>query len=113
MAITYKWIIHGFRAVSEENGQANVIKRVIYELEATDGTHTGRAKRGPGWMDFVPPDSENFVAYEDFTEEMVSAWLDQNVEDIDGLKEEARLKVEDKYLPPLALQSAPWYVPGQ
>lgn len=113
MAITYKWLIHGFRTVAEENGQHNVIKRVIFELEATDGTHKSRAKHGPGWMDFEPTDPQNFVDYENFNEDMVSTWLDQNVPNIESLKTEARLKIEDRYLPPVSSQSTPWaYDPG-
>jgi hypothetical protein len=108
MAISYKWLVHGFYALQHQGNHDKVIKRVIYELEATDGTYTARVNPGPGWIDFVPVDNDSFVPFEDFTEEMIQAWLDQTVPDAESLREQARLKVEDQHLEPLTLQTAPW-----
>lgn len=108
MAITYKWLVHGFFTAAQDNGQFNVIKRVIFELEATDGVLTSRVRSGAGWLDFAPVSADGFVQYEDFTPDMISSWLDNNVPDIDALREEARLKIEDQYLPVVATKTAPW-----
>jgi hypothetical protein len=108
MEITYKWIVHGVYALAKEGNRDKVIKRIIYELEATDGTHSAAVSNGRGWIDFVPVNDDDFVPFEDFTEEMISTWLDENVPDIENLKDKARIEVEDRYLEPLAIQTAPW-----
>jgi hypothetical protein len=108
MDITYKWVVHGVYALTKEGERDKVIKRIIYELEATDGTHSARVQCGSGWIDFVPASSENFIPFEDFTEEMIARWLDENVPDIENLKEKARIEVEDQYLQPLSIQKPPW-----
>lgn len=108
MEITYKWVVHGIYALARENDHDRVIKRVLYELEATDGTHTARVSHKPGWVDFEPVSDEEFRPFEDFTESMIHAWLDGAVPDQHILREEASQKIQDQYLEPITVTSLPW-----
>lgn len=108
MAITYKWYVNGIHTVAQENGKTNVLKRLQWALQGTDGTYTESVTRGQGFIDFAPAADGSFRPYQDFTEADLETWLGQNVPDQAELKAELDQKIQDNYLEPLVVGIAPW-----
>lgn len=82
MAITYTWNIKNMMRQVD----TKFVTSVMYELEGTDGTKTGRA---PGNITFdVPVDLSKIKPYEELTQADVAQWLQDSIppERLDVLK---------------------------
>lgn len=89
MAITYKYVVSTMNVSPEENGLTNVIKDISWAIVGNDGTNEASATSLiANRLQFVPPQSGAFKAFNDFTEAEISAWVEANANPIvvDALK---------------------------
>lgn len=113
MANTYNWVINSLDVLTSLNDLNNVVYKVHYEYIATSeevdeegNNYTGKIK---GKMDIDVPDSENFIEFEDLTEDQVIGWLESKL-NMDKFKFTADVRVK-KPVDNLELQrevETPW-----
>jgi len=75
MAITYKWTINALDTDILKEGNANVVKIIHWGMEASEGTDPVYTARVNGTHNMAH-DKDNFLAYDDLTEDKVIAWLE-------------------------------------
>jgi hypothetical protein len=74
----YKWVISALNCAVESEGLPNVINQIHWRYNATkvEGDKTYFAETY-GAVNASQPNPQNFIPYEDVTEEEVIAWLEQ------------------------------------
>ena len=103
MAKTYKWTINALDVNINEGDNSDVVYGVHWSYSVEEdgvtahniGTHS------------LQYDSENFVAYEDLTEEIVIGWLEDAL-DIDSMKEGLDSVLAEKIAPKVKTYSNPF-----
>jgi hypothetical protein len=112
MAITYKYVVTTMNVAPQENGLDNVIKDITWAIVGNDGTNEVSATSLiASRMQFVPPQSGAFKAFNEFTEAEIAAWLEANVNTIvaDSLKANIVKQLADKANTAIATPTkAPW-----
>lgn len=105
MANTYKWNINALDAKVSVDDDENVVYTVHWSLIATseDGEHTVSNIGTHG----VEYDADNFVPYEDLTEEMVIGWLEAGL-DVDSMKAGLDAQIEKLITPQEITYSNPF-----
>lgn len=105
MANTYKWNINALDAKVSVDDDENVVYMVHWSLIATseDGEHTVSNIGTHG----VEYDADNFVPYEDLTEEMVIGWLEAGL-DVDSMKAGLDAQIEKLITPQEITYSNPF-----
>jgi hypothetical protein len=73
MAITHTWSI---RALIQRNDDSGTVIRVNYTVNSTDGTISTKSQGG---VELQTENIENFIAYEDLTEELVLGWVKEKL----------------------------------
>jgi hypothetical protein len=68
----YTMSVSGLYVADDVDGHLNVVTAVVWVLTGTDGTYTATAT---GTDNIGPAHLENFVPYEDLTEEFVLTWI--------------------------------------
>jgi hypothetical protein len=71
MKNTYTWKIDKIDCFSSDNNNSNVISRVYFHIEGTDGNQIGT------WSSVktLPAPSNSFISYKSITEETIINWL--------------------------------------
>lgn len=82
--ITYNWQIIAKHTVPQSNDYTDVVVAVIWKLEAEN--ENGH-KSDIVFTSFFQTLEDNFIPYNDLTDEIVIGWI-ENKEDIDSLKAE-------------------------
>lgn len=95
MANTYTWKINAVDCYTLKDGLENVAYNVHWTLTATDGEHTASSI---GVNSIGSPNPDNFVAFEDLTEENVIAWIEAAL-DVDTMKANLDKQIEDLVAP--------------
>lgn len=103
MAKTYKWIINALDVNINEGDDSDVVYCVHWSYSVEEdgvtvnsiGTHS------------VQYDSEDFVAYEDLTEEIVIGWLEAGL-NVDSMKEGLNDRLAEKIAPKVKTYSNPF-----
>lgn len=88
--ITYTQKIFAVDVLPEAEGLSNVIGRVKWEYRAHDGVHVAWTTHT---TDLAIPESENFVSFDDVTEEIVLGWVN-DVVDLTLLQAELDLQLQ-------------------
>jgi len=73
MAITYSWKVTAIRKANLEENLENVVVHVRWEKKGVDAD--GNDGTFQGATPLTNPDPNNFLAYEDLTEEIVLDWV--------------------------------------
>ena len=84
MTASFKYNLSDFKAYSTEQAQ-NVVKSVRFEIVCE---HMGQTQRSFQPIEFNTPDFNNFTEFKDLTQEMILAWVTEQLgqEEIDALK---------------------------
>lgn len=108
MANTYNWKINALDAKVSVDDNENVVYTVHWSLIATseDKKHTV-SSIGTHSVEY---DANNFVPYEDLTEEIVIGWL-ENALDKDSIKASLDAQIE-KLITPTEITYADPFAPG-
>ena len=106
MANTYKWTINALDAkVAVEDGNENVVYTVHWGYSATDETEEHSISSiGTYGVEY---DADNFIAYEDLTEEIVIGWLEAGL-DVDSMKANLDAQIEKLLNPTETTYHAPF-----
>lgn len=103
--ITYTWSISRLDCAPSENGLANVVKVIYWDLTGQD--ENGISASINNSYPLPEPNPEAFADYSTLTEETVVGWL-QNSLDLGYLHEVLANKIERNYNSPIAPLPLPW-----
>ena len=108
MANTYNWKINALDAKVSVDGVQNVVYTVHWSLIATseNGEHTV-SNIGTHSVEY---DADNFVPYEDLTEEIVIGWLESGL-DVESIKAGLDSRIE-KLITPTEITYTDPFAPG-
>jgi len=95
MANTYSWRINAIDCYTSKDGLEKVAYNVHWSYFLTDGEHTVSMI---GVQSIGEPDAENFVAFEDLTEEAVIGWIESAM-DVEQMQENLANQLADKIAP--------------
>ena len=73
---TYTWKINAIDCYTSKDGLEKVAYNVHWSYFGTDGTHTASMI---GVQSIGEPNPENFVAFEDLTEDQVVGWISSSM----------------------------------
>ena len=73
----YKWVINAVDCYTSKEGLEKVAYNVHWSYFATEGEHTASMI---GVQSVGEPNPENFVAFEELTEEQVVEWITASIE---------------------------------
>jgi hypothetical protein len=103
--ITYKWEVLSLYTKPSLNGLTNVVKRVTWRYQITDGGNYGEIYQDTHLPD--PTDSNTYIAYPNLSEEIILGWV-QNIEDVPALEAELQLRLEKSKNPDIVENKLPW-----
>ena len=103
MAKTYKWTINALDVNINEGDNSDVVYCVHWSYSVEEGGVTAH-NIGTHSLQY---DSENFIAYEDLTEEIVIGWLEEAL-DVDSMKEGLDSVLAEKITPKVKTYSNPF-----
>jgi hypothetical protein len=103
--ITYTWNINRIYTKPLLNGLTNVIHTIDWSYIGTDENNN----RAHMQMPTLLPESseENFIPYDNITEEMVISWL-ESILNVEDLQQEIINKIENIKNPPIIELPFPW-----
>lgn len=108
MAITYDWIISNLTINETEGELKDVIKKFIWDLEGTDGKYRAVAPSGGKWINFGDADPNNFKPFNQFTKSEFDTFLNNNIANIQDLKNEIDARIEKYKQEDLSTKTPPW-----
>jgi hypothetical protein len=110
--ISYTWDILSLHTAPHENELDDVVKKVNWRFQATDGQYYGDIT---GTTELTVPTPETYVIFKNITEPIVVYWIKQNI-NYDDLVNQANQKLEDNKNPVIVEKTPPWerdgVVPG-
>lgn len=92
---TYTWKINAVDCYTSKDGLEKVAYNVHWSYFATDGEHTASMI---GVQSIGEPDPENFVAFEELTEEQVVEWISATM-DVEKMQENLDKQIADLVAP--------------
>ena len=95
MANTYTWRINAIDCYTSKEGLEKVAYNVHWSYFATDGEHTASMI---GVQSVGEPDPENFVAFEELTEEQVVEWITASM-DVEQMQESLDAQIAELAVP--------------
>ena len=95
MANTYTWKINAVDCYTSKDGLENVAYNVHWTLIATNGEHTAYSI---GVHSIGSPNPDNFVAFEDLTEDDVISWISAAM-DVEQMRANLDKQIEDLVAP--------------
>jgi len=119
MTITYTWNFDPLETKLSEDGLSDVVKTVHWQLYGVDD-ETRNTGRTIGAQSLSNPDSNEFVLFEDLTQDVVKQWVlsgminpeEEGLETVeaveDSLKAKITQQIEKKNNPPIVNRKAPW-----
>jgi hypothetical protein len=103
--ITYTWDINKIYAKPLSNGLINVIHSIDWSYTGIDENNNTASIQVP--ITLPEPSDENFIPYDDITEEMVISWL-ESILNVEDLQQGIIDKIENIKNPPLVEIPFPW-----
>ena len=103
--ITYTWNIHKIYTKPSLNDLTNVIHMIHWQYIGTDENNNTASIDLP--ITLPEPSEENFISYNNITEEMVISWL-ESILNIEDLQQGIVDKIENIKNPPLVEIPFPW-----
>ncbi len=104
MTTIFTWNLETMEVAPEENGLTDVVKLLHWHLSAYDGVNS---VSDYSTVRFGAADPDNFIPFEDLTEEEVLGWLEASI-NVTQIKAELQQKLIDLAVPPLVYKRAPW-----
>jgi hypothetical protein len=95
MANTYTWRINAVDCYTSKDGLEKVAYNVHWSYFATDGEHSASMI---GVQSVGEPDPENFVAFEELTEEQVVEWITASM-DVEKMQENLDTQIANLVAP--------------
>lgn len=92
---TYTWKINAVDCYTTKDGLEKVAYNVHWSYFATNGEHTASMI---GVQSIGEPNPDNFVAFEDLTEEQVVSWIEAAM-DVEQMKANLDKQIEDLVAP--------------
>jgi hypothetical protein len=112
MAVTYTWKIVSLK---KTNGASlsDVIVSTSWQCEGTDENGNTGIFNGATPFELASVDSENFVSYENLTEEIVVGWIKSVVVDtyLNHVQEQILRQIDMKKNPVVEVSNLPWNPP--
>lgn len=110
MAITYTWTINYMDTKLQEDGFTNVVVSCQWALQGVDGTLTAS---NYGYTKFGQPNPQDFVVYDNLTQEQVLSWVWAAPSDMGGVDKTAAeagiaAQIEAQRNPPVVVLPNPW-----
>jgi hypothetical protein len=103
--ITYKWEVLSLYTRPSLNGLEDVVRRVTWRYQATDGGNYGEIYQDTYLPD--PSDTDTYIAYPNLSEETILSWV-QSIEDVPALQAELQLRLEKSKNPDIIENKLPW-----
>jgi hypothetical protein len=105
--INYTWEILSNYTVPLEGGLPNVIKKVNWRFQASEGPYSADIYEV---TELDLPDPSDYTVYDNLTDEQVISWVKSKI-DYDNLVERVNIRLEDQKFPKLVEKSPPWIQP--
>jgi hypothetical protein len=103
--ITYTWRINKIHVRPLLNGLTNIIHTVDWDYVGIDENNNKSSVRVP--ITLPSPSEENFIPYNDITEEMIISWRG-SISNIEDLQQDITNKIELIKNPPIIELPFPW-----
>ena len=91
----YKWVINAVDCYTAKDGLEKVAYNIHWSYFATEGEHTASMI---GVQSIGEPNPDNFVAFEDLTEEQVVSWISA-VMDVEQMQSNLDKQIQDLIAP--------------
>lgn len=106
--ITTTWQFPAFDVYPTYETEANAVHIIHWRVKAEDGL--GHASEAYGTVECGPIDVNNFVPFEDLTQEIVQGWCDQQLgaEIINQIQVGLVGRINEQVSPTLETLAAPW-----
>lgn len=91
----YKWVINAVDCYTTKDGLEKVAYNVHWSYFATEGEHTASMI---GVQSIGEPNPDNFVAFEDLTEDDVISWISASM-DVEQMQANLDKQIEDLVAP--------------
>jgi hypothetical protein len=103
--INYTWQVLSLYTKPSLNGLENVVRRVTWRYQITDGGNYGEIYQDTYLPE--PSDTNGYIAYSNLTEETILSWV-QGIEDVPALQVELQLRLEKSKNPDILENKLPW-----
>lgn len=103
----YTWSIRKLFSLPKQDGLKNVVHRVNWQLDATDGEFKSMVH---GFVDIEMNSSSQFTDYMALTEQQVIDWVIQTLGEsqIESFKADLQAEIDAKTTPANPLPDKPW-----
>lgn len=105
--LEYTWEILSLYTASHENGMDNVVKKVNWRYQVTDGQYYGDIYQH---TEMSSPDPDKFIVFESLTDETIVNWLKETV-DVEELNAQVTERLESNKTPQIVEKIPPWEYP--
>jgi len=111
MTISYIWTINSMESYPQAEGQTDVVVKVNYSCEATDGTYSAAVA---GMTELKLDPDAPYTPYADLTEEQVVGWVKSvlGVEGVENRQNAAEQTLAYRFYHPVTLPN-PWDAPQE
>jgi hypothetical protein len=108
MTIAYEWKFESLDVFINYQTVTNAVESMHWQLSADDGL--GHHASAVGETKTGPVDLENFIPFEDLTEEIVQGWCEaaMGTVDVDGVKAMLAGQIDQAAAPTMASLTPPW-----
>ena len=102
--VLFNWEVLSLYAAPSENGLTNVVKRIVWRCQVTEGSYVADIYRDTF---LTTAQQGSFVSYDSLTPETVVDWIKAH-EDIPALEAELLAKLEEVKNPSIVDKKLPW-----
>lgn len=103
MPNTYSWTINALDTYPSQDSLTDVVYNIHWGLTATsdqtDADGNVYTVNSIGTQTIATPDSGNYTAFDDLTQEIVEAWLEASDMDVDAIKAGLDAQLVEKITP--------------
>lgn len=103
--VTYNWQVLSLYTKPSLNGLTDVVRRVTWRYQITDGGYYADIYRDTYLPD--PSDTNGYVAYPNLDEDTILGWI-QSIENVTALQEELQINLEKAKNPEILENKLPW-----
>lgn len=112
MANTYSWHINALDVRPTQDSLTDVVYNIHWKLSATapnldDNSNPLYVANSIGTQTVAAPDSDNFTAFEDLTQEIVETWLEASDLDVEAIKASLDAQLVEKITPTSVTKQLP------
>lgn len=112
MTNTYTWTINKLDVRPTEESLSDVVYNVHWSYTVTsdqkDPEGEAYSATSIGTQVVGAPDPDNYTAFDDLTQSIVEAWLEESDLDVDAIKAGLDAKILEKITPTSVTKNPPW-----